>query len=163
MIQPWHDVFDDELREIANRIQASPDDLDLFVEGICTYHMVIEGVLAMTGQHFILKYMEDHGLYPGFQQGLLAGRARRAPPHRVRRALPPGRMAQDAARFAAVIERRVCELVPSAVGVFVPPYADNARELRRATATTRRRSTATPTARSSGGWALGLECRHPRS
>ena len=34
------------LREIAERIQAKPDDLDLFVEGIATYHMVIEGVLA---------------------------------------------------------------------------------------------------------------------
>ena len=69
MLPAWHRVFDDYLRRIANRVKASPDDLDLFVEGICTYHMVIEGVLAMTGQHFILKYMNDHGLYPGFVKG----------------------------------------------------------------------------------------------
>ena len=43
-------MFDDGLRDIASRIKAKPDDLDLFVEGITTYHMVIEGVLAMTGQ-----------------------------------------------------------------------------------------------------------------
>ena len=39
------------------------------MEGITTYHLIIEGVLAMTGQRFILKYAEDHGLYPGFQKG----------------------------------------------------------------------------------------------
>src|SRR3954447_3878792 len=47
MMEPWHRVFDDDLRAIAKRIAERPDDLDLFVEGIATYHMVIEGVLAM--------------------------------------------------------------------------------------------------------------------
>src|SRR4029078_6917047 len=65
----WHDVFDDGLREIANRIKERPDDLDLFVEGITTHHVVSERVLSMTGQRFIIKYMEDHGLYPGFREG----------------------------------------------------------------------------------------------
>ena len=54
-----------QLRGIARQIQARPDDLDLFVEGIVTYHIVIEGVLAMTGQHQILKYLSDHEIYPG--------------------------------------------------------------------------------------------------
>jgi ribonucleoside-diphosphate reductase beta chain len=69
MMEPWHTLFDDDLRGIAKRIADRPDDLDLFVEGITTYHMVIEGVLAMTGQHFLLKYMEEHGLFPGFRKG----------------------------------------------------------------------------------------------
>ncbi|MEA2469552.1 MAG: ribonucleoside-diphosphate reductase beta chain, partial [Thermoleophilaceae bacterium] len=50
MERPWFDVFDDGLRDIADRIKAAPHDLDLFVEGITTYHLIIEGVLAMTGQ-----------------------------------------------------------------------------------------------------------------
>src|SRR5205085_10236719 len=69
MLPPWFDTFDNGLRDVANRIKARPDDLDLFVEGITTYHLVIEGVLATTGQRMILKYTEDHGLYPGFQKG----------------------------------------------------------------------------------------------
>ena len=68
MLAPWHEVFDGGLREIAKRIKATARRPDLFVEGITTYHMVIEGVLAMTGQHLILKYMEEHGLYPGFRR-----------------------------------------------------------------------------------------------
>ncbi len=66
---PWKFLFDDSLRDIANRIKARPDDLELFVEGIVTYHMVTEGVLAMPGQRIIIQYTEDHDLYPGFNKG----------------------------------------------------------------------------------------------
>ena len=126
MIPAWHETFDDGLREIANRIKASPDDLDLFVEGICTYHLIIEGVLAMTGQRLILKYMEDHGLYPGFQKGfsLVERDEHRHIAFGVR--FLQDVMAQDRTRFQPIIERRVHELVPKAVRVFVPPYADSA-------------------------------------
>lgn len=69
MVGAWHFVFDDSLRDVANRLQRRPDDLALFVEGIVIYHMVTEGVLAMTGQRSILDYFGKHSLYPGFQQG----------------------------------------------------------------------------------------------
>jgi ribonucleoside-diphosphate reductase beta chain len=126
MIPAWHETFDDGLRETANRIKARPDDLDLFVEGICTYHLIIEGVLAMTGQRLILKYMEDHGLYPGFQQGfsLVERDEHRHIAFGVR--FLQDVMEQDAARFGSIIERRVNELVQKAVRVFVPPYAESA-------------------------------------
>jgi ribonucleoside-diphosphate reductase beta chain len=66
---PWREVFDDDLRDVARRIEAKPDDLDLFVEGIATYHMVVEGFLAVTGQTLMRDYMLEHSLYPGFCQG----------------------------------------------------------------------------------------------
>ena len=69
MLGPWHFLFDDSLRDIADRIKARPDDLELFVEGIVTYHMVTEGVLAMPGQRIMIEYTEDHDLYPGFNEG----------------------------------------------------------------------------------------------
>ena len=125
MVPAWHETFDGGLREVADRIKASPDDLDLFVEGICTYHLIIEGVLAMTGQRLILKYMEDHGLYPGFQQGfsMVERDEHRHIAFGVR--FLQDVMEQDRARFAPIVERRVLELVPKAVGVFVPPYAES--------------------------------------
>jgi len=126
MIPAWHETFDGGLRETANRIKAEPDNLDLFVEGICTYHLIIEGVLAMTGQRLILKYMEDHSLYPGFQQGfsLVERDEHRHIAFGVR--FLQDVMEQDAGRFQPIIEDRVRELVPKAVRVFVPPYADSA-------------------------------------
>src|SRR3954453_7682743 len=124
----WHHVFDDGLRDIAKRIQAKPDDLDLFVEGITTYHLIIEGVLAMTGQRFILKYAEDPSLSPGFCKGfsLVEQDEHRHIAFGVR--FLKEMMEQDPARFAPIIQGRVEELVPRALHVFVPPYAESARE-----------------------------------
>jgi ribonucleoside-diphosphate reductase beta chain len=127
MKAPWYDVFDDGLREIADRIKANPHDLGLFVEGVTTYHLIIEGVLAMTGQRFILKYMEDHGMFPGFQKGfsLVEQDEHRHIAFGVR--FLKDAVASDA-RLGEIVQRRVEELVPRAAGVFVPPYVDNPRE-----------------------------------
>jgi ribonucleoside-diphosphate reductase beta chain len=128
MLPPWFDTFDDGLRDVANRIKASPDDLDLFVEGIAVYHLIIEGVLATTGQRMILKYTEDHGLYPGFQRGfsLVEQDEHRHIAFGVR--FLRDAVADDPARHGATIQRTVAELVPRASHVFVPAYADSPRE-----------------------------------
>jgi ribonucleoside-diphosphate reductase beta chain len=127
MLSPWREVFDGALHDIASQIKAKPDDLDLFVDGIVTYHMVIEGVLAMTGQHLIGQYMEEHDLYPGFRQGFsLVERDEH-------RHIAFGvRFLKDAVdqepRYRERIENRIVDLVPRAAHVFVPPYADSAKE-----------------------------------
>jgi ribonucleoside-diphosphate reductase beta chain len=127
MIEPWHTVFDDDLRGIARRIAERPDDFELFVEGITTYHMVIEGVLAMTGQHFLLKYMEEHGLYPGFRKGfsLVERDEHRHIAFGVR--FLKDAIEQDA-RYGDVVLNKIVELVPHAALVFAPPYADSPQE-----------------------------------
>jgi ribonucleoside-diphosphate reductase beta chain len=124
MEPPWFDVFDDGLHDVAERIKARPDDLGLFVEGITTYHLIIEGVLAMTGQRFILKYMEDHGMFPGFTKGfsLVEQDEHRHIAFGVR--FLRDAVASDP-RFGKIVQGRVEELVPRAAGVFVPPYVDD--------------------------------------
>ena len=124
MMPSWFETFDDGLRDVANRIKARPDDLDLFVEGITTYHLVIEGVLATTGQRMILKYLEDHGLYPGFQRGfsLVEQDEHRHIAFGVRFLRDA---VQEDPRHGDTIERTVAELTPRAVHVFCPPYADD--------------------------------------
>jgi ribonucleoside-diphosphate reductase beta chain len=127
MITPWFEVFDDGLRDVADRIKANPHDLGLFVEGVTTYHLIIEGVLAMTGQRFILKYMEDHGMFPGFQKGfsLVEQDEHRHIAFGVR--FLKDAVADDP-RLGEIVQKRVEELVPRAAGVFVPPYVDDPRE-----------------------------------
>ena len=124
MLPAWHRVFDDELRVIARRLVDQPDDLDLFVEGIVIYHLVIEGVLAMTGQHQIIKYLEAHDIYPGFREGFsLVERDEH-------RHIAFGvRFLRDACErepgYRELIERKVSELVPVACHVFVPPGTED--------------------------------------
>ncbi len=124
MLGPWRFLFDDSLREIANRIKDRPDDLELFVEGIVTYHMVTEGVLAMPGQRIMIEYTAEHDLYPGFNQGF------RLVEQDEHRHIAFGvRFLKDVCderpEMKKVIVRRLEELLPKAAEVFCPPEADD--------------------------------------
>jgi ribonucleoside-diphosphate reductase beta chain len=127
LLSPWREVFDDGLRDVANRIKAKPDDLDLFVEGIATYHMVVEGFLAVSGQTLIRDYMLEHGLYPGFCEGF--GLVERDEHRHVAFGV---RFLQDAIasdpRHRETVERVVLDLAPRAAHVFCPPYVDDPTE-----------------------------------
>ena len=127
LLSPWREVFDDGLRDVARRIQAKPDDLDLFVEGIATYHMVVEGFLAVTGQTLIRDYMLEHSMYPGFCEGF--GLVERDEHRHVAFGV---RFLRDAIRedprHRETVERVVLELAPKAAYVFAPPYVTDATE-----------------------------------
>jgi ribonucleoside-diphosphate reductase beta chain len=62
-------LFDEMLGSRVRRLAADPTDLEAFVEAITLYHMVIEGMLALTGQHFIIDFNEREGTLPGFVEG----------------------------------------------------------------------------------------------
>jgi ribonucleoside-diphosphate reductase beta chain len=121
LLSPWREVFDDGLRDVARRIQAKPDDIDLFVEGIATYHLVVEGFLAVTGQTLIRDYMLEHSMYPGFCEGF--GLVERDEHRHVAFGV---RFLRDAiredARHRQTVERVVLDLAPKAAYVFAPPY-----------------------------------------
>jgi ribonucleoside-diphosphate reductase beta chain len=123
MIGPWHFVFDESLREVAHRLLRSPDDLELFVEGIVIYHMVTEGVLAMTGQRVILQYMQDHSIYPGFQKGfsLVEQDEHRHIAFGVRFLRD---VCAERPEMREVILRTLTRMLPEAARVFVPYYED---------------------------------------
>jgi ribonucleoside-diphosphate reductase beta chain len=121
---PWHFLFDDSLRDIANRIKAKPDDLKLFVEGIVTYHMVTEGVLAMPGQRIIIQYTDLHNVYPGFNKGfrLVEQDEHRHIAFGVRFLKD---VCEERPEMKKVIVDKLCELLPEAAKVFVPPKEDD--------------------------------------
>jgi len=127
LLSPWREVFDDGLRDVARRIQAKPDDIGLFVEGITTYHMVVEGFLAVTGQTLIRDYMVEHSMYPGFCEGF--GLVERDEHRHVAFGV---RFLRDAVRedprHRDTVERVVLELAPKAAYVFAPPYVTDASD-----------------------------------
>jgi ribonucleoside-diphosphate reductase beta chain len=62
-------LFDENLTEVARRLAADPSDVEAKVDFVCTYHMVIEGTLALSGQAVITDYFEQRGIFPGFVEG----------------------------------------------------------------------------------------------
>ena len=88
---------------------GEPEDLETLVEAITIYHMVIEGMLALTGQHFIIDYNERAGHAARVRRGLHQRRPRRAPPRRLRRALPARHGPPDP-RYGEAIQRALAEV-----------------------------------------------------
>src|SRR3954471_8232394 len=62
-------LFDEMLHSRVDRLAREPEDAETLVETVTLYHMVIEGMLALTGQHFIMDYNERVGTLPGFVEG----------------------------------------------------------------------------------------------
>ena len=113
-------LFDESLVEAGNRLIANPRDRGAKVDFVTMYHMIIEGTLALSGQHFMIKYFEeDTETLPGFVEGF-------------------SKIAQDEHRHVAYgtwflqqqaddpamrerIQATLIELLPIAAGVLVPP------------------------------------------
>ena len=65
----FNELFDVHLKGRVDKLARDPGDLETLVEAITLYHMIIEGMLALTGQHFIIEYNEEVGTLPGFVEG----------------------------------------------------------------------------------------------
>jgi ribonucleoside-diphosphate reductase beta chain len=65
----FEQVFDQALVNAHDRLRLDPSDRDAKVRFVTIYHMVIEGTLGLTASHFILDFLRDRGLLPGFTEG----------------------------------------------------------------------------------------------
>jgi ribonucleoside-diphosphate reductase beta chain len=124
----FHVLFDEMLRSRVDRLARAPEDLETLVEAIALYHMVIEGMLALTGQHFIISYNEEVGTLPGFVEGF-NNIARDEHRHVAFGARFLREMAQSDSRYAEAIQRTIVESGPAADGVLVPKWYEEGMEL----------------------------------
>jgi ribonucleoside-diphosphate reductase beta chain len=112
-------LFDEELVNANRLLLENPRDVEAKIDFVVTYHMVIEGTLALTGQEFQTRWMEREGILPGHLYGFR-------------------KIAQDEHRHVAYgtwylqgkaadpaharrIQERLEALLPAAAGVLVPP------------------------------------------
>jgi ribonucleoside-diphosphate reductase beta chain len=117
------ELFDRALVEAGQRLIQDPSDTDAKVDFITTYHMVIEGTLALTGQHFITKYWEDNDLMPGFVEGFNRV-ARDEHRHVAYGTWYLKRACGEDERLADRMRAKLAELLPVANGVLVPKGQD---------------------------------------
>jgi ribonucleoside-diphosphate reductase beta chain len=115
-------LFDEMLKSRVDRLAAEPEDLEVLVEAITLYHMVIEGVLALTGQHFIIGYNTEQGTLPGFVEGF-GNVARDEHRHVAFGARFLTEMADADKRYRKAMQRTLVESLPVAEGVLRPPFA----------------------------------------
>jgi ribonucleoside-diphosphate reductase beta chain len=124
----FHELFDEMLKSRVDRLATEPEDLETLVEAVTLYHMVIEGMLALTGQHFIIDYNETVGTLPGFVEGF-NNVARDEHRHVAFGARFLREMAQSDDKYGEAIVRTLAESGPAADGVLTPPWYEEGVEL----------------------------------
>jgi ribonucleoside-diphosphate reductase beta chain len=118
----WVVLFDEHLVQAQDRLLADPSDIEAKVDFVTTYHMIIEGTLALTGQYFMTDYFEKTGTFPGFTEGF-----RNISQDEHRHVAYGTWFLQQKAKDPSLRQRiaaKLMELIPVAAAVIVPPGAD---------------------------------------
>jgi ribonucleoside-diphosphate reductase beta chain len=72
IIGGFRTIFDQDLVDATDAVRRDPANYGAWVEGITVYHLIIEGMLALTGQKFLLGIVRELGILPGFYAGFTA-------------------------------------------------------------------------------------------
>jgi ribonucleoside-diphosphate reductase beta chain len=115
-------LFDEHLVQANQRLVADPSDLEAKVDFVTTYHMVIEGTLALTGQYTITDWCERENVLQGFLEGFTKI-SKDEHRHVAYGTWFLQQKCQDPALRQRVQDKLV-ELLPIAAGVLAPPGVD---------------------------------------
>jgi ribonucleoside-diphosphate reductase beta chain len=112
-------LFDGHLVDDHDALLRDPSDIGAKVDFVTTYHMVIEGTLALTGQYFQSDNLQKRGILPGHQRAfeLISRDEHRHVAYGTWFLQQKGRDPELAKR----IQDKMVETLPAAAGVLVPP------------------------------------------
>jgi ribonucleoside-diphosphate reductase beta chain len=65
-------LFDEYLTPVGRRLLDDPADRVTKAEFVTTYHLFVEGVIALSGQTLLTSYCEERGVLPGLLEGMRA-------------------------------------------------------------------------------------------
>ncbi len=116
----YRQIFDVDLAQAIDRCRLDPKDPVAFVEAVVTYHLVIEGYLALGGQRTVLQLLRRIDMLPGFVAGFTAV-ARDESRHIGFGVLLLRRRMEEDPELGRVIARRIYALLPAAVDVVIAP------------------------------------------
>lgn len=112
-------LFDRRLKETVERLRQDPTHVEAKVEAITIYHLVVEGVLAVTAMHFVLDYFERRSILPAICEGL---RNTKRDEHR-HIAFGTWYLRQkcrEEERYGFLVQSVLMELMPVAAAIVVP-------------------------------------------
>jgi ribonucleoside-diphosphate reductase beta chain len=117
---PFRTIFDEALVNAHDRLRREPRDREAKVDFVTVYHMVIEGTLGLTASHFLLGFLRERDVLPGFVDGY--GRIAEDE----QRHLAYGteflrRAVSENAAMADVVRERILGLLPAVAESVSPP------------------------------------------
>jgi ribonucleoside-diphosphate reductase beta chain len=136
--EDYFQLFDGVLVEDHRKLLADPSSVEAKVDFITTYHMVIEGTLALTGQNFQTLRLERRGIMPGHLEAF-----KRISRDEHRHVAYGTWYLQQKARdpeLAKRVQEKLAQTLPAAAGVITPPGLDVEDEVEYLVASPRERS-----------------------
>jgi ribonucleoside-diphosphate reductase beta chain len=117
---PFKRLFDEALVDAHERLRLEPRDREAKVDFVTIYHMVIEGTLGITASHFLLDFLRERNLLPGFVDGYsrIASDEQR---HIAYGTEFLQRAVSEEPRMAAVVRERLIGLLPAVAESVSPP------------------------------------------
>lgn len=110
------------LDTIGEKLRRNPENLDVLVEAVVIYHVLIEGTVGLAGMRTILDGFRQRGVFPGFRGGFTAV-ARDESRHVVFGVKFLREMIQHDQRYASVIQTSIEKYAPSALRAASPTNA----------------------------------------
>ena len=112
-----------ELDRVSDELNKKPKDMALLAQTVALYHVIIEGVLAVPGQHFIQRYMKGLDLMPGFSEGI--NNVSRDEARHVAFGIKfLGELIRSSKECKAAAIEMWDRVLPWSAGVFIPPGND---------------------------------------
>lgn len=112
-----------ELDKVTDALRKKPKDKTLLTQSVALYHVVVEGMLAVPGQHFIKRYIDHFEILPGFAHGI-RNVARDESRHVAFGVKLLGELVRSSKECRAAAIEMWDRVLPYSVGVFVPPGRD---------------------------------------
>jgi hypothetical protein len=113
----------DELDRVTDALRKKPKDRELLAQTVALYHVVVEGLLATPGQHFIQRYVDKLQILPGFRQGI-DNVSRDESRHVAFGIKLLGDLIRSSSDCRAAAVEMFDRVLPWSVGVFIPPNFD---------------------------------------
>lgn len=113
-----------ELDRVTDRLRRQPHNRPLLARSILLYHIVVEGLLAHPGQHFMRQSLTERGLLPGFAEGI-AHVSRDESRHMAFGIQALADLVAESRRNRVAVIAELDRVMPWAVSVFVPPKGDD--------------------------------------
>jgi ribonucleoside-diphosphate reductase beta chain len=118
--RPFGKLFDGALVEAHDKLRRDPGNREAKVDFVTVYHMIIEGTLGITASHFLLDFLSERDLLPGFADGYgrIAADEQRHIAYGtefLRRAV------REDPAMAGVVRRRLHDLLPAVAESVAPP------------------------------------------
>lgn len=112
-----------ELDRLSDALRKKPKDRPLLTQMIVLYHVVIEGMLAIAGQHFIHRYLKERGILPGFRAGI-DNVSRDEARHVAFGIKFLGELVRSSNECRSAAIELLDRVMPWSTGVFIPPNMD---------------------------------------